>query len=373
MPLSDGEKKALSFLLKEQKLEPVDSGRPMEAFPTGSIVLDSLTGCGGLPKGRIVEISGAESSGKSTLAIAVCGVFQKRGKRPVYIDVEQTFDTGYSKKLGFELGSVSDPQGYLFQPETIEDATQVAVAFAGLETTGCLVLDSVAAARPRDELEGSDRIGLHSVKVADFVHKVVPLAGKSGCVIIGVNQNRTKIEKVGMRTNVYEDVAGGKTWKYHCTCRFGLRIVGVEKGLEFNPLTGQEEETRVSNRVRISAIKNKAGVPHRSGEVIIRYGHGIDNIATVVELAEAYGVLSKSGNGYYKYESKKNDKLNFSVRGAVELRARLDSDKDLLREIVDTLALDRILAGGVKGSVKCSGKIERVKEVEVDVADEEAV
>lgn len=344
MPLTEGEIKALAFLKKEAKLEPIDSSKPLKAFPTGSIVLDALTGCGGLPEGRIIEISGPESSGKSTLATVICGVFQKKGKRPCYIDVEQTFDSYYASKLGFTIGKLDDPKGFLFHPSSIEEATQIAIAFGSLDTTGCVVLDSVAAARPQKELDGSEQIGLHSVRVASFVQKIIPVINKTGCVLVGVNQNRTKMQKMGPRTIVSEDVAGGRAWKYHCTCRFGLRICGTEKGMDFNPLTGKEEEVKVSNRVRINAIKNKAGIPHRTGEIIIKFGEGIDNIATVIELAEAYKILVKSANGYFKYEAKKDPKRNFTCRGVMEVRDKLRGDQALMKEIIDRIGLDKILA-----------------------------
>lgn len=345
MPLSEAQKKVLAFLAKEAKLEPTVA-KPLKPFSTGSIVLDALSGCGGLPRGRVIELSGAESSGKSTVATAICGVAQSlpQGFKPVYIDVEHTFDPGYAKKLKFDLGDPKDPKAFLFQPCSIEEATEIACSFAALPETGVIVFDSIAAARPQSELDGSEQIGQHSKAVAALCNRISRLIDASEVLFIGVNQNRVKMEKIGMRTIVSEDVAGGKSWKYTCTCRFNLKIVGCERGMELNPLTGKDEEIRITNRVRINTLKNKAGFPHRVGEIIIRFGEGIDNISTVIELAEAYKVLEKSGNGYYKYESKKKADHSFTERGSELLRKRLLSNKALLTEIVDGIGLDRILA-----------------------------
>lgn len=357
MALSEAHKKALAFLSKESKIEPVVGYKPIKPFPTGSIVLDALTGCGGLPRGRVVEISGAESSGKSTLATAIAGVAQTQGFKPCYIDVEHTYDSAYAKKLKFELGKTEDPKGFLFQPNTIEEATEIACAFGAIPETGVIVFDSIASARTTNELEGSDQIGQHSRAVAGLCNKISRVIDSSEVLFIGVNQNRVKMEKIGQNTVVTEDVAGGKSWKYTCTCRFNLRIIGGDRGLELNPLTGKEEEVRITNRVRISTIKNKAGVPHRTGEIIIRFGEGIDNISTVIELAEAYKVLEKSANGYFKYDSKKKADHSFTDRGAEALRKRLISNKTLLTEIVEAINLDKILASS-QPPVAISGVVE---------------
>ena len=267
-----------------------NSSLNVEAISTGSISLDHATGIGGLPRGRIVEIYGPESSGKTTLALQVVAEAQKLGGEAAFIDAEHALDPEYAEALGVDINSL-----LVSQPDNGEQALEIAEALARSGALDVIIVDSVAALVPRAEIEGDmgdSHVGLHARLMSQALRKLAGVINKSNTVVIFINQLR---EKVGVVYGNPEVTTGGRALKFYSTIRIDVRRTEQLKG------AGNEF---VGSRTRAKIVKNKVAPPFKEAEFDIMYGEGISKIGEIVDLGVKFDILKKSGAWFYYGEQR---------------------------------------------------------------------
>ena len=267
-----------------------NSSLNVEAISTGSISLDHATGIGGLPRGRIVEIYGPESSGKTTLALQVVAEAQKLGGEAAFIDAEHALDPEYAQNLGVDVNSL-----LVSQPDNGEQALEIAEALARSGALDVIIVDSVAALVPRAEIEGDmgdSHVGLHARLMSQALRKLAGVINKSNTVVIFINQLR---EKVGVIYGNPEVTTGGRALKFDSTIRIDVRRVEQLKG------AGNEF---IGSRTRAKIVKNKVAPPFKEAEFDIMYGEGISKIGEIVDLGVKFDILKKSGAWFYYGEQR---------------------------------------------------------------------
>ncbi|MEK9173209.1 MAG: recombinase RecA [Patescibacteria group bacterium] len=281
------------------------------SIPTGSFSLDLALGVGGLPRGRIVEIFGPESSGKTTLALNVVAQAQKQGGKTAYIDAEHALDPEYAKKLGVKINDL-----LISQPDNGEEALNILESLVRSNMISVIVVDSVAALTPRAEIEGemgAQFIGLQARMMSQALRKLTAISAKSNTLIIFINQLRMKI---GIMFGNPETTPGGRALKFYASVRIDVRrIAQVKKGEEI-----------VGSRVKAKVVKNKVAAPFKQAEFDIMYGEGISYEADVLNAGLKAGVVTKSGASY----SFEGERLG---TGFDNIREKLKEDKKLLGEI----------------------------------------
>jgi len=252
----------------------------VEAIPTGSLALDIATGVGGIPKGKIIEIFGPESSGKTTLALHVIAEAQKKGGIAVFIDAEHALDPKYAQKIGVDLDNL-----YISQPDYGEQALEIAESLLRSGAVDVIVIDSVAALVPKDELEGEigeAHVGKQARLMAQALRKLKSLAHNANAAVIFINQLR---EKIGVMFGNPETTPGGRALKFFADMRLDVRRVGDAK----------EGDNKVGSRVRVKVVKNKLAPPFREAEFDMIYGEGICKLCDLIDTASELGVIKKSG------------------------------------------------------------------------------
>ena len=267
-----------------------DSALNIEAISTGSISLDAATGIGGLPRGRIIEIYGPESSGKTTLALHVVAEAQKAGGEAAFIDAEHALDPEYAANLGVDVNSL-----LVSQPDNGEQALEITEALARSGAIDVIVVDSVAALVPRAEIEGDmgdSHVGLHARLMSQALRKLAGVINKSNTVVIFINQLR---EKVGVVYGNPEVTTGGRALKFYATIRIDVRRI--------EQLKGQGSEF-IGSRTRAKIVKNKVAPPFKEAEFDIMYGEGISKIGEIVDLGVKFDILKKSGAWFYYGEQR---------------------------------------------------------------------
>lgn len=317
----------------------------VDAIPTGSLGLDLALGIGGLPRGRIVEVYGPESSGKTTLALQVLAEAQKMGGEVAFIDVEHALDPAYASALGVDIDSL-----LVSQPDTGEQAMEICEALVRSGAIDAIVVDSVAAMVPRAEIEGEmgdSHVGLQARLMSQALRKLTGVIGKTNTVCIFINQLR---EKVGIVYGNPEVTTGGRALKYYSSVRIDVRRI---EGLKDS--TG----AFIGNRTRAKIVKNKVAPPFREAEFDIMFGEGISKIGEILDLGVKLGIVQKSG-AWFNY-------------GEMRLGQGRDNAKQFLKdhpEVSDEIEkivranADRLLAAGKKGTVKPLDPSEIVKPVE---------
>ena len=252
----------------------------VEAVPTGSLALDLALGIGGLPKGRIIEIYGPESSGKTTLALHVLAQAQKAGGEVAFIDAEHALDITYARALGVKVEDM-----LVSQPDTGEQALEITEALVRSGAIDVIVVDSVAALVPRAEIEGEmgdSFVGLHARLMSQALRKLTGAVGKTNTIVIFINQLR---EKVGVMYGNPEVTTGGRALKFYSSVRIDVRrIEALKNGSEI-----------IGNRTRAKVVKNKMAPPFREAEFDIMYGEGISLIGELIDLGVKLGLVQKSG------------------------------------------------------------------------------
>ena len=307
------------------------SDKPMDVktVSTGSLNLDIALGVGGLPLGRIVEIFGPESSGKSTLAMHAVAEFQKAGHICLYIDAENAMDPVYAKAIGVDVDSL-----YISQPETMEQSLEIVDRMTRTGAVGLIVVDSVAALLPRAELEGEmgdSHVGLHARLMSQNMRKIAGFANRSHTTVFFINQIRYKI---GVLFGSPETTSGGQALKFYSSIRLDVRRTETIKD-------GGEA---AGSRTKVKVIKNKVAPPFRIAEFDIEYGVGINRTGEVVDLATQYKILTKGG-AWYAYNGK-----NIG-QGRPNTIDFLNENPVLLKELEDSV---RAIAFG-KDSVNVDG------------------
>ena len=288
-----------------------ETGRRVSTVSSGSITLDNALGVGGYPKGRIIEVYGPESSGKTTVALHAIAAAQKEGGIAAFIDAEHALDPEYAKNLGVDIENL-----YLSQPDTGEQGLEIAEAFVRSGAVDMVVVDSVAALTPRAEIEGEmgdAHVGLQARLMSQALRKLSGAISKSNTTAIFINQIR---EKVGVMFGNPETTPGGRALKFYSSVRLEVRRAEQLK-------LGQEV---VGNRTKIKVVKNKVAPPFRVAEVDIMYGLGISKTGELIDLGAEHEIIQKSG-AWYSYEG---ERLG---QGKENVKEHLKNSPELLAEI----------------------------------------
>ena len=289
----------------DEQIENVD------VIPTGSIGLNAALGVGGYPKGRIIEIYGPESSGKTTLAIHAIAECQKNGGIAAFIDAEHAFDRFYAQKLGVDVDNL-----YISQPDNGEQALEIADQLIRSSAIDILVVDSVAALTPKKEIEGDmgdSAVGLHARLMSQALRKLTATIAKTNTTCIFINQLR---EKIGVMFGNPETTTGGNALKFYASVRLDIRkVTGIKDG-----------DQVIGNQVRVKVVKNKVAPPFRKAEFEITFGEGISKIGEIVDLGVEHGIITKSGS-WFSYDGSK------LAQGRDAVKALLKDNPELCEEL----------------------------------------
>ena len=317
----------------------------IETIPTGSLSLDIALGLGGVPRGRIVEIYGPESSGKTTVALHMVAEVQKRDGIAGFIDAEHALDPVYAKSIGVDIDNL-----YISQPDSGEQALEIAETMVRSGAVDIVIIDSVAALVPKAEIDGDmgdAHVGLQARLMSQALRKLTAVIGKSNCVVIFINQLR---EKVGVMFGNPETTTGGRALKFYSSVRLDVRrIETLKQGGEM-----------IGNRVRVKVVKNKVAPPFREAEFDIMFGKGISREGDILDLAAKENIVEKSG-AWYSYNGNKIG------QGRENAKIFLANNPEIMSEISEKVRAHYGLTDGAPASVWGNEKAaEEVREEEND-------
>jgi recombination protein RecA len=325
LQMEDNRKKALSAALGQiekqfgkgsvMRLGDASAAYDIEAVSTGSLGLDIALGIGGLPRGRVVEIYGPESSGKTTLTLQVIAEVQRAGGTAAFVDAEHALDPTYAEKLGVNINDL-----LVSQPDTGEQALEITDMLVRSSAVDVVVIDSVAALTPKAEIEGEMgemQMGLHARLMSQALRKLTGNIKRSNTIVIFINQIRMKI---GVMFGNPETTTGGNALKFYASVRLDIRRIGAIK-------TGEEV---TGNQTRVKVVKNKVAPPFREAEFEIMYGTGISREGEIIDLGSAQGIVEKSG-AWYSY---KGSRIG---QGKDNARTFLQQNKEVAREIEEQI------------------------------------
>lgn len=332
MATAEDKKKALSLVL--EKLDKtygkgtvmtLDDGaviEDIEVIPSGSLGIDIALGVGGYPRGRVIEIYGPESSGKTTLTLHAIAESQKQGGTAAFIDAEHAFDRGYAKKLGIKLDEL-----IISQPDNGEQALEIADNLIRSGAVDIVVIDSVAALTPKAEIEGEmgdSKMGLHARLMSQALRKLTGTISKTKCTVIFINQLR---EKIGVMFGNPETTTGGNALKFYASVRIDIRKASA-------PIKNGDEA--IGSRVKVKIVKNKVAPPFKIAEFDIMYGEGISKVGEILDQGVELGIVQKSGS-WFSYEGTKlgqgRDAVKDVIKDNPELADELEGKiKDKIKE-----------------------------------------
>ena len=298
----------------------------VETIPTGSLSLDIALGLGGVPRGRVVEIYGPESSGKTTVALHMISEVQKRGGIAGFIDAEHALDPVYARNIGVDIDEL-----YISQPDSGDQALEIAETMARSGAMDIIVIDSVAALVPKQEIEGDmgdSHVGLQARLMSQALRKLTPVISKSNCVVIFINQLR---EKVGIMFGNPETTTGGRALKFYASVRMDVRrIETLKQGGEM-----------IGNRTRVKIVKNKIAPPFKEAEFDIMFGKGISKEGDILDLATKLDLVNKSG-AWYAYNG---DKIG---QGRENAKIYLGQHPEIMEELEEKIRAHYHLDGSVE-------------------------
>ncbi|WP_310603446.1 recombinase RecA [Anaerosporobacter sp.] len=327
------------------KLGDTSAHMNIETVPTGSLSLDIALGLGGVPKGRIIEVYGPESSGKTTVALHMVSEVQKRGGIAGFIDAEHALDPAYAKKIGVDIDNL-----YISQPDNGEQALEITETMVRSGAVDIVIVDSVAALVPKAEIDGDmgdSHIGLQARLMSQALRKLTAVISKSNCIVIFINQLR---EKVGVMFGSPETTTGGRALKFYSSIRMDVRRVeALKQGGEI-----------VGNHTRIKVVKNKIAPPFKEAEFDIMFGQGISREGDVLDLAANENIIIKSG-AWYAYNDAKIG------QGRENAKLYLKENPDIFAEVEQKVRVKYNLDGAVP-AVKESAAAE--EDVDVDMDEE---
>ncbi len=287
----------------------------VDAIPTGSLLIDQAIGVGGYPKGRIIEIFGPESSGKTTLALHAIAECQKQGGRAAFIDAEHAIDPLYAKNLGVDINEL-----ILSQPDNGEQALEIVEMLAGSGSINLIVVDSVAALVPQAELDGEmgdSSVGLQARLMSKAMRKIAGVLNKKECAVIFINQLR---EKVGVMYGNPETTSGGRALKFYASVRIDIRRTeAIKQGADI-----------VGNTCRVKIVKNKVSAPFKQCEIDIIYGQGISKEGEILDRAVEMGLIKKAGS-WFEYNGQK------IAQGRDSAKAYIKENEDVANELLEKI------------------------------------
>ncbi|MGH8552113.1 MAG: recombinase RecA, partial [Methylococcales bacterium] len=294
------------------RMGDIAAARDIEVVSTGSLSLDIALGCGGLPKGRVVEIYGPESSGKTTLTLAAIAEVQKSGGTAAFVDAEHALDPSYAQKIGVNIDEL-----LVSQPDTGEQALEITDMLVRSGAVDIIVVDSVAALTPKAEIEGEmgdTHVGLQARLMSQALRKLTANIKRSNAIVVFINQIRMKI---GVMFGSPETTTGGNALKFYASIRLDIRRIGsIKKGDEV-----------VGNDTRVKVVKNKVAPPFRQADFEILYGEGISREGELIDLGVALGFIQKSGS-WYSFDNERigqgKDNVREYLRAHVEIASKLD-------------------------------------------------